>query len=358
MRLRGRQARFLFGVISGWALLRVVATWPAWEVGPAPVPVPVPVVVAESPPVGRSAGRAVGRRRLVTFARHPVRLSPERKPIVAARHRGLVPESTVGRGGALASRGTSSEMSGPRNTSGVAEGREAARILLSDIPPVPMLAPSAPPPPVAPRRIVVQAYLFIRPGSGRALAAGNALGGSQIAARIALPIDSAGHVAAVGRHYAPLRSAGAEVAAGLDWRPLPNVPLRVSIERRQRVDRAGRSAWSAYAAGGFWRALPGSVHVDGYAQAGIVGARRRDLFADGALRLERDASVGPALIGLGGGVWAAAQPQAERLDAGPRASLRLPARGHPVSLAIEGRFRLAGRSRPGSGIAVTLAGDL
>jgi hypothetical protein len=227
------------------------------------------------------------------------------------------------------------------------------------------LTPAAPSPPGlqapqagAKRRIEAQAYVFIRPGSGRALASGNALGGSQAAARVAVPIDTAGRFAGVARLYAPLRSAGAEVATGIDWRPLRGVPLRISIERRQKVDHAGRSAWSGYVAGGFYRALPGELRFDGYAQAGVVGARRRDLFADGALRIERVFPIGPLNTGLGAGIWGAAQPQAERLDAGPRAAIRLPVVGHTLSLAIEGRFRLAGRSRPGSGVAVTLAADL
>ena len=190
------------------------------------------------------------------------------------------------------------------------------------------------------------------------LASGSALGGSQAAARIAVPIDEAGRFAAAGRIYAPLNGNGAEAALGLDWRPLPAVPLRVSVERRQRVDAAGRSAWSAYTAGGFYRELPGKLQLDGYAQAGMVGMQRRDLFADGALRIERALPIGRIRAGVGAGTWAAAQPGAERVDVGPRASVRLPIRDHALTLAIEGRFRVAGRSRPGSGAALTLAADL
>ena len=100
----------------------------------------------------------------------------------------------------------------------------------------------------------------------------------------------------------------------------------------------------------------GCVDING--QAGIVGTRRRDLFVDGAVRIERPLPIGPTAIGMGGGLWGAAQPGAERLDIGPRAVLRIPAAGHVLSLAVEGRFRVAGNARPGSGVAVTIAGDL
>lgn len=224
--------------------------------------------------------------------------------------------------------------------------------------PVPAPFPAAAPTPILPGRIEAQAYLFLRPGSGRALAAGSALGGSQAAIRIALPLDANGRMAAAARLYAPLAAKGAEAALGLDWHPLPTRAIRISVERRQRLDRAGRSAWSAYAAGGLYTRLPLDLRLDSYAQAGIVGTRRRDLFVDGAARIERPLPIGPTAIGMGGGLWGAAQPGAERLDIGPRAVLRMPAAGHVLSLAIEGRFRVAGHARPGSGVAVTIAGDL
>jgi len=225
------------------------------------------------------------------------------------------------------------------------------------------VAEAAPSPPLdpraispAPNRIEAQAYVFLRPGSGRALASGSALGGSQAAARIAVPFG--GHFAAAARLYAPLASRGAEAALGFDWRPVTGLPLRFSIERRQRLDAEGRSAWSAYAAGGFYTAPVPNLILDGYAQAGFVGARRRDLFADGALRVERRVMSGPIAVGVGGGLWGAAQPGAARLDAGPRVSVRLPLADHAVTLAVEERFRLAGNARPGSGAALTLAAGL
>jgi hypothetical protein len=216
-------------------------------------------------------------------------------------------------------------------------------------------APSPPPREPASHsgsRWTVSAYLFVRQGSGRpGLAANGQLGGSQAAARIAYRLNAEGPVrtALAVRAYAPLEGRGAEVAAGLDWYPKPGLPLRLSVERRLAVDSAGRDAWSAYVAGGFYKEPARGVTVDGYAQAGVVGARRRDLFIDGALRA--GARLGPATIGAG--LWGAAQPGVARLDAGPRLALA----GDHLSLAVEGRFRLAGRADPGSGVTLTLASE-
>lgn len=203
-----------------------------------------------------------------------------------------------------------------------------------------------------------QAYLFVRSGGGRpALAGGGVLGGSQIAARVAWrPRGGAFDLAA--RVYAPLRGAGAEAAAGIDWHPLAGVPLRLSIERRQRLDGAGRGAWSAYAAGGFHRGgEPGAFEFDGYAQAGVVGARRQDGFVDGALRAGYRLPTRRIAPILGVGLWGAAQPGVSRVDLGPRASLRVQLADHGLTLALDGRFRVAGRAAPGSGAALTVAAD-
>ena len=204
--------------------------------------------------------------------------------------------------------------------------------------------------------------MFVRPGSGRpSLAAGGELGGSQAALRLAYQLNPNGSVrtAVAARLYAPLASKGAEGALGFDWHPLPSVPLRLSVERRFDLDGEGRSAWSAYAAGGFYReGLGGRVVLDGYGQAGVVGLERRDLFADGAVRAGRRAMIGPGTATLGAGVWAAAQPGVARLDVGPRAAYALPVAKETVSFALEGRMRVAGRARPGSGATLTIGIDL
>ncbi|WP_265569659.1 hypothetical protein [Sphingomicrobium nitratireducens] len=56
----------------------------------------------------------------------------------------------------------------------------------------------------------------------------------------------------------------------------------------------------------------------------------------------------------GFGVWGSAQPGLSRLDAGPRLSMPL---GKRMRVHADYRFTLAGNARPGSGPAVTVAGD-
>lgn len=223
---------------------------------------------------------------------------------------------------------------------------------------LPLIGPSDPP---SPSRWSGNAYLFARNGGGNALAAGGQLGGGQAGARIAWRVnrDGPARIALAARAYVPLDDgAAAEVAAGVDIHPLPGQPLRLSVERRFDAGGKGRSAWSAYAAGGFWREIGRGVELDGYAQAGVVGLHSGDLFGDGALRLAARRELGDGVaLRLGGGAWAGAQPDVARLDIGPRVALGLPLGRANVTAAIEGRFRVAGEAAPGSGVALTLATD-
>lgn len=204
------------------------------------------------------------------------------------------------------------------------------------------------------RRWSVSAWALVRRerGGGAALAPGGTLGGSQAGARISYRLG--GGLALSGRVYLPLRrAAGAEAAAGFDWRPVASVPVNILAERRQALGGEGRSAFALTLYGGGSRALPHRLRLDVYGQAGIVGTKARDLFADGAIRLS--APVGP--IEIGTGAWGAAQPGAARLDAGPAISYRLPVRGATLRIEADWRFRIAGTAVPGSGPALTLATD-
>jgi hypothetical protein len=193
--------------------------------------------------------------------------------------------------------------------------------------------------------------LLVRDESGAApLAPGGTLGGSQAGARIAYTLG--GGVSLGVRGYVPLRHpAGAELAAGIDWQPFAALPVHVLAERRQRLGRDGRSAFALTFYGGASKSLGQRFRLDAYGQAGMVGLRSRDLFADGALRLSRRA--GP--VELGAGAWGAAQPGAARLDVGPSLAWRLPVPRAELRLQADWRFRLAGGAAPGSGPALTLA---
>ena len=205
----------------------------------------------------------------------------------------------------------------------------------------------------APSRWSASAWILGRDDrGGPALAPGGTFGGSQAGARLLYRVG--GGLALSARAYAPLRQArGAEGAAGLDWQPAGRFPLHLLAERRQDVGGDGRSAFAFSVYGGASRRLPHGLRLDAYGQAGIVGARSRDLFADGSVRI----SVPAGPVDLGGGAWGGAQPGAARLDAGPSISWRLPIPETNLRLQADWRFRVAGDALPGSGPALILAAD-
>lgn len=197
----------------------------------------------------------------------------------------------------------------------------------------------------------------INPG----LAPAGSLGGSQAGMRITWkPLSSFGvHLRAStalipkGRSASSQALAGGEGSLGVSWQPLKAIPVRVMAERRQRLGSAlggGRNAWALLAEGGIYdRALPFGLTLDGYGQAGVIGANRRDLFADGGFT-----ATYPFMprFAVGGGMWGGIQPGLSRLDAGPRLSyqLRPGLRAH-----LDYRFRLTGNADPVNGPAFTLA---
>jgi hypothetical protein len=214
-------------------------------------------------------------------------------------------------------------------------------------------APLSPPAlarPPAERRWAVSAWAFWRRGDGGALASGGALGGSQAGARATYRLGPALDLSL--RLAAPIRrAAGAEAMLGMDWKPIHRLPIHLLGERRQALGRDGRSAFQVTAYGGIDDLALGRLRVDGYAQAGLVGLRRRDGFVDGAVRL----SLPVRGLKLGAGAWAAAQPGVARFDAGPQVSLRLRLGKAAVTVSSDWRMRVAGNARPDSGPALTLA---
>lgn len=210
--------------------------------------------------------------------------------------------------------------------------------------------------PASEKRLSGSAWLFMREGSEKALATGGQLGGSQAGLRLNWHISN--EIALTTRIATPIeQTAGAEAAVGAQWRPLKSSSLWITAERRVALGRQGRNAWAAYAAGGLWQSgLPGKLILDGYGQAGIVGAQQRDLFADGALRVSK-ALNSNASARAGFGVWGAAQPGTARLDLGPHLVVPLPSGKTSVSLAVDARLRMAGDARPGSGLSLTLGSD-
>lgn len=210
-------------------------------------------------------------------------------------------------------------------------------------------------------RLSGSVWAFVRGGGhATALSPGGQIGGGQAGARLLYRLDGAGRLAASARlshTIGGLRQS--EAAIGLDWKPVAGLPVHVMVDRRIALDGGGRNAWALGAAGGVY-ALPlgGHWRFDGYGEAGVVGTRRRDLYADGAGRIARAIDLGGGRsLAVGGGLWAAAQPGASRVDIGPSAVLRLPVSGRTMALALDWRGRVAGKARPGSGVALTAGVD-
>ncbi len=206
-------------------------------------------------------------------------------------------------------------------------------------------------------------WLYLRDGSGNApdaIGAASQLGGSQAGLRLAYGFGETGRTRAYGRAtIAVQRPEQREIAFGLAFAPLARLPVDIAIEQRVAAGREGRSALAVMASGGVSEvALPAGFQLDAYAQAGVVGTRRRDGFADGAIVVDR--RLGPdetAPLRLGALAAGAVQPGAARVDVGPRLTLRLPQVGEGGRIALDWRQRIAGDARPESGLALTLAAD-
>lgn len=237
------------------------------------------------------------------------------------------------------------------------------------IPSVEPLAPHA----VAPSRIArsdhfdkwsLSAWGIYRPDSGSpGIAPNSQLGGSQIGLRVQRRLFEPTRRMAVSlnlRASTPLKvSQGKEAALGVSVRHEGRIPVELIVERRIGFDTSGRDAFAGLIAGGI-SDLPvaASFKLSGYAQAGLVGLRSRDGFVDGSMRLERDVvSRRKVLIQLGGGMWAAAQPGAARVDIGPSAAIRFRIGSAGVRLGGEWRHRVAGDARPGSGPVIAFGLD-
>ena len=205
-------------------------------------------------------------------------------------------------------------------------------------------------------RLQLTAWALLRgqglTSSTNTLASGSALGGSQAGARLAYRFTP--QVAATLRTTNTVGQRGGEVALGARVQPVRGLPLWVTAERRQRLGRygGGRNAFALFFEGGLWdRPLPANFRLDAYFQGGVVGFKSRDAFIDGAVTATRPVYRN---FSAGLGIWGGAQPGAYRVDAGPRVTMKV---RENVKVHFDYRQRLAGNAEPGSGPAVTLAGD-
>ena len=206
-------------------------------------------------------------------------------------------------------------------------------------------------------RLQLSAWALLRPQSAqiagsRSLAPAGSLGASQAGAR--LTYNFTRQIAATFRSSSEVGRRGGEIAAGVRAQPLAGIPVWVNAERRQRIGRfgGGRNAFALFVeAGAYDRPMPLGFRLDGYVQAGVVGARKREKFVDGALTLTRPVY---RQFSAGLGVWGAAQPGLARIDAGPRVTMRVRSN---LRVHADWRQQIAGNAAPGSGPAITLAGD-
>jgi hypothetical protein len=235
--------------------------------------------------------------------------------------------------------------------------RIAAASMPSRPPAIP--AQSAPPAfrPNAFDRIQLSSWALLRGRQGQALgtpslASGGTLGASQAGARLIYNFDR--RIAAALRLSSDVGRRGGEVAAGLRVQPVRGIPVWLTAERRQRLGSAGsgRDAFALFAEGGVYQIpMPWRLQLDAYLQAGVVGLRDRDLFVDGGLTFSR-----PLFRQFSGGfgIWGGAQPGVSRVDAGPRVTMKV---RDNLKVHVDWRQRIAGNAQPGSGPALTLAGD-
>jgi hypothetical protein len=367
--MSGAATRFLFVAVAGWAVLRGTTlgmlpgaqalTVARAEAAPSPVgpasfpavepaqPQPVPAGYAAYPPY---AG----------YPPYPAIAPPPRAtvhyyyPAAASQRVDIPPASDY----AVASNEPPPQFYSPVPSLDQWQTAGLGSLAVPDWLGKPGSAAPASVPPLIPRRhldrlqLSAWALLRGRPGA-TTLASGSTLGGSQAGARLTYAFDP--RIAASLRSSSPVGgSSGGEVAAGVRVTPFPSIPVSLTAERREAIGRysTGRNAFAMFLEGGVYqKPLGWDLMFDGYAQAGVVGLRSRDFFADGGFTVSRPL-YGRFSVGLG--AWGGYQPGLYRVDAGPRVSMRVRPN---VSVHLDWRQRMAGVAEPGSGPAVTLGAD-
>jgi len=192
-------------------------------------------------------------------------------------------------------------------------------------------------------------WLLARTATGAPASAGHSeLGGSQIGARLRLPLSGQGLAAHLRASSSLNLSRGKEAALGLSWQPLRRVAAEIIVEQRLGLDAQGRTDPAILLAAGMNDTpVGGGIIAEGFGQIGVVGHQKRDAFGDGRLTLTTHITT---KMRLGGGIWAGAQPDASRVDIGPTLFIIT---GHWRATA-DWRIRIAGGAQPASGPSITL----
>jgi len=219
------------------------------------------------------------------------------------------------------------------------------------------------------KRWRMDAYSLVREGASGLVSDRPLLGGGQSGIRLGYtpdplaqrPIELFGRLAIAHDGLSP-KGRSTQAAIGAAWMPLGRGGPAVGAERLITLGREGRDAWAIRVSGGAWHTADAKLPLDlsAYAEAGIVGANRRDGFAGAqALALYPVATRKGTRIGIGGGIWGSVQDgdvrTASRLELGPGAQLSQQIGKGTIELRGEYRFRIAGDAAPGSGPALTVA---
>lgn len=336
--------RFLILCVGGWAVLRIMTVW-----NPT-LPMQPDAVAQPWMPQGRKDPHIAD-----LYAISTTRIRPDNSPVLTRSSPRRV--------------GAPGEAKAEYGRAGAGAGRHNDRVASPAVSALPWfpLAPAdqASAKPIGlPRPLSgwsLAGWLYVRDGAGKAaetIGAASQLGGSQAGLRIVYGFGASGRVRAYGRAtVAVQRLDQREIAFGLAVAPFTRLPVDVAIEQRVGVGKGGRTALAAMVTGGVSDiALPARFRLEAYAQAGMVGARRRDGFADGAIVVDRRVGADEAsLFRFGVVVAAAVQPGASRVDVGPRLTIRLPDVGEGGRIALDWRQRIAGDASPESGVALTVA---
>ncbi len=212
--------------------------------------------------------------------------------------------------------------------------------------------------------LTISAWLYWRQDTGITPSVSNGqLGGSQagMRARLALTnLGKKGNIGITGRISSPLlQREGKEVALGTSFKLNRPLSIEIIAERRIALDQGGRNAFAILAASGIYDAPLGSgLSANGYAQAGVIGIKSRDYFADGAISVDHKVIEKEAYaVALGLGLWGTVQPKKGRLDAGPQIIIVPKKLGIPIRVSAQWRMRVVGDARPTSGPTLTLSSD-
>ncbi|MDB5712782.1 MAG: hypothetical protein JWO15_179 [Sphingomonadales bacterium] len=104
--------------------------------------------------------------------------------------------------------------------------------------------------------------------------------------------------------------------------------------------------------------LPEDFRIGGYVQLGVVGARNRDKFVDGAVRIVHPLTGGGGMkLSAGATLSGGAQPGTSRADIGPELIADIPVSARIVRITAGWRERVVGSAAPVSGPSLTAGFD-